>query len=71
MSLDQIRDILHGSEPFTVRMVSGREYHVEHPDFAALGRDLTTLFFTDAAGRLELIRLNQIESINVLKLPAA
>jgi hypothetical protein len=47
MTIEQIRAILHGSEPFVIRMVSGREYRVEHPDFAALGRDLATLLFTD------------------------
>jgi hypothetical protein len=71
MTLDQIRGILHGSEPITVRMVSGREYKVEHPDFAALGRDLATLVFTDDKGSIELIRLSQIESINLAKQPAA
>lgn len=71
MTLDQVKDLLHGSEPFVIRMVSGREYHVEHPDFAALGRDLATLVFTDHHGRIELIRLSQLESITVLKAPAA
>lgn len=71
MTLDQIRTILHGTDPFVIRMVSGREYHVEHPDFAALGRDLATMVFTDQSGRVELIRLSQLESINVLKEPAA
>jgi hypothetical protein len=71
MTLEQIKTFLHGTEPFVIRMVSGREYRVEHPDFAALGRDLATLVFTDNQGRLELIRLSQLESINVLKEPAA
>jgi hypothetical protein len=71
MTIDQIRQILHGSDPFVIRMVSGREYRVEHPDFAALGRDLATLLFTDDQGRLELIRLSQLESINVMQEPAA
>jgi hypothetical protein len=70
VTLDQIRNILHGTEPFTIRMVSGREYHVEHPDFAGLGRDLATLHFTDEKGNLELIRLSQLESINSAKEPA-
>jgi hypothetical protein len=52
-------------------MVSGREYHVPHPDFAALGRDLTTLTITSEKGLFEVIRLNQVESINVPKDPAA
>ena len=71
MTLDQIRNILHGTAPFTIRMVSGREYRVEHPDFAALGRDNATLLFTDDTGRIELIRLSQIESINMANETAA
>jgi hypothetical protein len=71
MTLEQIRTILHGTDPFLIRMVSGREYRVEHPDFAGLGRDFATLHFTDDQGRLELIRLSQVESVNVLKEPAA
>lgn len=71
MTLDQIRNILHGTTPFTIHMVSGRKFHVEHPDFAALGKDLATLVFTDDAGRVELIRLSQVESINVANEPAA
>ncbi len=71
MTVEQVRTILHGSEPFVIRMVSGREYRVEHPDFAALGRDLATLHFTDDHGRLELIRLSQLESLNIAKDPAA
>ena len=71
MTLEQVREILHGTEPFTIKMVSGKEYHVEHPDFAALGRDLATLLFNDSKGRVELIRLSQVESINVAREPAA
>jgi hypothetical protein len=70
MTLNQIRQILHGSEPFTLRMVSGREYCVKHPDYAALGQDDATLVFTDDKGSLELIRLSQLESIHLLKAPA-
>jgi hypothetical protein len=71
MTLAQIRDILHGSEPFVIRMVSGREYRVKHPDYAALGQDDATLLFTDDTGRIELIRLSQLESINMGEKPAA
>jgi hypothetical protein len=71
MTLNQIRQMLHGSEPFTLRMVSGREYRVKHPDYAALGQDDATLVFTDDKGSLELIRLSQLESIHLVKAPAA
>lgn len=71
MTLNQIRQILHGSEPFTLRMVSGREYHIKHPDYAALGQDDATLLFTDDKRTFELIRLSQLESIPLDKAPAA
>ncbi|HEX9782715.1 MAG TPA: hypothetical protein VGA56_08295 [Opitutaceae bacterium] len=71
MTLDQVREILHGTDPLIIRMVSGREYRVRHPDYAALGHDNATLVFTDDEGRIELIRLSQIESINLRKEPAA
>jgi len=64
MTLDQVRAILHGSEAFVIRMVSGREYRVKHPDYAALGQNNSTLLFDDDHGRIELIRLSQIESIH-------
>ena len=71
MTLDQIRTILHGSDPFTIRMVSGRQFRVKHPDYAALGNDNATLVFTDDSGQIELIRLSQLESINLARDPAA
>ncbi|MCX6952425.1 MAG: hypothetical protein NTV51_09705 [Verrucomicrobia bacterium] len=71
MTLDQIRNLLHGTEGFTLRMVSGREYRIEHPDYAALGKDQATLVFTDDKGSIELIRLSQLESVNLHKAPAA
>lgn len=71
MTVEQVRDILHGSEPFVIRMVSGREYRVRHPDYAALGKDDATLLFTDDNGKIELVRLSQLESINIGSKPAA
>jgi hypothetical protein len=71
MTLEQIRKILHGTEPFTIHMMSGRQFRVEHPDFAALGKDLATLVFTDDTGSIELIRLSQVESITLASEPAA
>jgi hypothetical protein len=71
MTHDQVRKILHDGEGFTLRMVSGREYRVRHPDYAALGQDDATLVFTDDKGGIELIRLSQLESIHLQKAPAA
>jgi len=71
MTIDQTRNLLDGSEPFTLRMVSGREYRIEHPDHAALGGDNATLIFTDDKGHIELIRLSQLESVRLKKAPAA
>lgn len=71
MTLDQVRKILRGSDPFTIRMVSGREYRVKHPDYAALGQNDATLVFTDDKDQIEYIRLSQIESVHLEKAPAA
>ncbi|MBM3851806.1 MAG: hypothetical protein FJ399_01480 [Verrucomicrobia bacterium] len=69
MTLDEIRAILHNPDPFTIHMVSGRKFRIPHSDYAALGRNHTTLVFTETKGRVELIRLNQIESISVAREP--
>jgi hypothetical protein len=69
MTLDQIRSFLHGTEPFTIRMMSGREYRVPHPDYAGLSQDHANLFFTHPKGGFEVIRLSQLESINLDKAP--
>jgi hypothetical protein len=44
---------------------------VKPPDYAARGQDDATLLFTDDTGRIELIRLSQLESINSGEKPAA
>lgn len=69
MTLNQVREFLHGSDPLIIRMVSGREYRVKHPDYAALGQDDATFIFTDDKGALEYIRLSQLESIHLERAP--
>ena len=63
MTLDDIRNVLHGTAPFTVRMVSGRAIEVPHPDFVALNRERTSLLISEGRGRIELVQINQIESL--------
>jgi hypothetical protein len=63
VTLQHIKDLLHGSQPFTLRMVSGRAIEVPHPDFVALAPEGTFLVFIQGNGRIESIRISQIESI--------
>lgn len=56
MTLDQIRKILRGSDPFSSRMVSGRKYRVGHPDYAPLGQSDATLVFSDDKDKLESLK---------------
>ena len=63
MTLQHIRDLLHGTQPFTLRMVSGRAIEVPHPDFMALAPEGSFLVYVHENGRIESIRINQIESI--------
>jgi hypothetical protein len=71
MTLQQICDVLHGTSPFVIHLVSGREFRVPHPDYAALAVGDASLVFTSDTGSLELIRLSQIESITLSKESAA
>ena len=63
MTIEKIRRILHEDAPFTIHLVSGRQFRVPHTDYAALGMNNSTLVFTDDTGSLELIRLSSIESL--------
>ena len=63
MTLENIKDLLHGSKPFILRMGSGRTIVVPHPDFVALNPEQTLLILVREHARTELIRINQIESI--------
>ncbi len=64
MSLQHILDVLHGSQPFVLRMVSGRAIQVPHPDFVAINAPQGFIVVTrDVSPTVEVIRLNQIESI--------
>ncbi|GAB1487875.1 hypothetical protein MASR2M8_03170 [Opitutaceae bacterium] len=56
--------MLHGTQPFVLRMVSGRAIEVPHPDFVAINAPQGLLVVTrDVSPTVEVIRLNQIESI--------
>ncbi len=64
MTLQMIKDLLHGSERFALRMVSGRVIDVPNPDFVALSRSETSLLISGEGDRVEVVRINQIESID-------
>ncbi len=63
MTLEDIRTILHGTHGFKIRMVSGRVIDVPHPDFVALTRSSSSLLLSGENSLVEIVRLNQIESI--------
>jgi hypothetical protein len=65
MTPDDIKKVLHGSHPFTIRMVSGRAIKIPHPDFVALTVSNSSLLFSSEESLVEIIRLTQIESIEM------
>ena len=71
VTLENIRELLHGSTPFILRMVSGRVIDIPHPDFVALNQAQNGLIFSLQGGRIEVIRINQIESIEKPEDPAS
>ena len=64
MTLEKIKDLLHGSERFVLHMVSGRVFDIPHPDFVALSRSETYLIISGERDRVECVRINQIESVD-------
>ena len=71
MTLEQIRKLLHEDSPLTILLVSGRQFHVLHTDYAAISMSNTSLVITDDQDNIEIIRLPSIESITLEKKPAA
>ena len=65
MTLDDIKKLLHVTQPFKIRMVSGRVIDVPHPDFAALTRSNSALLLSGEQSLVEIVRLSQIESIEM------
>lgn len=65
MTLEDIRKILRGSHGFKIHMVSGRVIEVPHPDFVALTRSSSSLLLSGEKSLVEIVRLSQIESIEV------
>jgi len=69
VTLQTLKHLLHGSSPFIIRTVSGRMISIPHPDFVALSQSQTSLVFTSADDRMEMVRISQIESIDAAGLP--
>jgi hypothetical protein len=73
---DQIRDAMHRQpfRPFTVRLVDGRSFEVQHPDFIAVSdsdraRDLT--IYSGSMHRIDLLHVTEIEQSITPSSPAA
>ncbi|MEY2879224.1 MAG: hypothetical protein RLZZ15_1604 [Verrucomicrobiota bacterium] len=63
MTIENIKELIHGTQPFVIRMGSGRTIEVPHPDFVALSRSGTSLLLSGEGDRVEIVRIGQIESI--------
>lgn len=66
MTTDEIRKAIRGApfRPFTLRLVSGQQLHIDHPEFVALSKGGRTLaaFSTDE-NAFEIVDLLMVESI--------
>lgn len=66
MSVEGIKEALHQElfRPFKIRMTSGKEYTVDHPDFVSASRSYRRLFIsTTEDDRVEVIDTLLIESL--------
>ena len=67
MSIDGIKEVLHQQpfRPFSIRMTSGKEYKVEHPDFIGASRTYRRLYVaTDEEDRVDILDTLMIESLH-------
>jgi hypothetical protein len=67
MSIEGIQETLHQAPfcPFTIRMTSGKEYTVDHPDFVSASRSYRRLYIsTPENDRVDIVDTLMIESIH-------
>jgi hypothetical protein len=67
MSIEGIKEMLHQSpfRPFRIRMVSGKEYTVDHPDFISASRSYRRLYIsTSEEDRVEWLDTLLVESLH-------
>jgi hypothetical protein len=69
VSADGIKEALHQTpfRPFVIRMTSGKEYTVEHPDFIAATKSYRRVFVaTNEADRMDILDMLMIESLHYI-----
>ena len=65
MTVNEIKSLVHGPEPFTLKMVSGREHRVPYPDAVSVNPEGTAIALFRENGVIETVRISQIESYEV------
>ena len=66
MTIDALKETLHRApfRSFKIRMTSGKEYVVDHPDFVSASRSYRRLYVsTPVEDRVEVVDTLMIESI--------
>ena len=64
----RIRELLHATpfQPFVIRMADGREYRIEHPDFAlAAGSEVPQVTIEEPNGSQHNLSVLLITSVEV------
>jgi hypothetical protein len=67
MSQDGIKEVLQRTPfmPFTIRMTSGKEYRVNHPEFVSASGTFRRLFVaTEDEDRMDVLDVLMIESVH-------
>jgi hypothetical protein len=66
VSIEGIKEAMHQEpfRPFTIRMPSGKEYPVDHPDFISASRSYRRLYVsTNQDDRVEMLDTLLVESL--------
>jgi len=62
----KIRELLHATpfQPFVIRMADGKEYHIDHPDFAlASSSDVPQITIEEPDGRTHFLSALLVTSV--------
>jgi len=73
MSIEGIQEALHQVpfRPFVLRMTSGKEYKVDHPDFIGASRTYRRLYVATAEDdRVDIVDTLMVESLQIQPTPS-
>jgi hypothetical protein len=67
MNVERVKEFMavRPFQPFDIKMSDGRLYTVDHPEFVALSRDNSTIFFSTEGNRSVFLDVHHVTGLEV------